>query len=226
MKGIFDICLNFSGIYPSEDTVSSDILIDLSHLDETECYCSDQSATVIRKIIRDYPYNSIHWIDGGDYHYVSLFWTEKIERQFILILFDNHSDDMDSVFGKDLLSCGSWVKNVRNLPLCKSAVHINNAEAPLPFLPDGVPVYLSIDKDVLSRDYARTNWDQGNMTLEELFYILDQISSSHEILGVDVCGGISESKGATSADLAINRNTDFQLSSYLKKLLKNGRKDD
>lgn len=51
-------------------------------------------------------------------------------------------------------------------------------------------VYISVDKDVISRDELATNWDQGEMTIEELKKALDDLNSRFQgrILAVDVCG--------------------------------------
>lgn len=51
------------------------------------------------------------------------------------------------------------------------------------------PVYLSIDKDVLSPDVAKTNWDQGQFAI---YHILDTITAlDKRIIGSDVTGDIS-----------------------------------
>lgn len=51
------------------------------------------------------------------------------------------------------------------------------------------PVYLSIDKDVLSGDVVQTNWDQGVMRLEEL---MDAVHFMRDrIIGSDIVGEVS-----------------------------------
>lgn len=82
----------------------------------------------------------------------------------------------------------------------------------------GKKVYISIDKDVLSRDYARTNWDQGSMTLQQLEESIKAIAANAEIAGVDICGGITSEKGGTAEDFAINLNTDLRLLKLLSSL--------
>lgn len=52
----------------------------------------------------------------------------------------------------------------------------------------GTPVYLSIDKDVLSEREAATNWDQGTMSVMELERILTYIIQKAWVMGVDICG--------------------------------------
>lgn len=225
MESIFELFCNLSGIYSDEGIAPAESILDLSALEGTECYCSQEASMAIRLVFRPFPYTGLHWIDSGDYHYLTLFWLEKIERNFVLILFDNHSDDIEPAFGDNLLSCGSWVKNVRNLPFCKEIHHIKNA-GDIPELSQDAAVYLSIDKDVLSPEYARTDWDQGDMTLDELMASVADVASGKTILGIDVCGGLSLSKGATGADISINRRTDRDLRTFLKTLLITGTNDD
>lgn len=50
------------------------------------------------------------------------------------------------------------------------------------------PVYLSIDKDVLSEQDCITNWDAGSMRLETMMQLLHLLAKSQEIIAMDVCG--------------------------------------
>lgn len=190
---------NFSGIYGQEDFLDGTVL-DFTSLEETECYCSPGAADVIRSALAPYGPGGIHWLDSGDYHYVSLFIQEMIAEPYSLVLFDNHPDDEAPAFGEDLLSCGGWVADVRRLPNWRKS-----ADA----------VYISIDKDVLSRDFARTNWDQGEMTLDALFASIERIALNHRIIGIDVCGELSLSKGACSEDVSINSKTNSRIQEFL-----------
>jgi arginase family enzyme len=52
-------------------------------------------------------------------------------------------------------------------------------------------VYLTIDKDVLDRADAETNWDQGQMRLPFLLQLLREIGRRHSIIGADVNGDYS-----------------------------------
>ncbi|MFA4888620.1 MAG: hypothetical protein WC628_03470 [Candidatus Omnitrophota bacterium] len=52
-------------------------------------------------------------------------------------------------------------------------------------------VYLSIDKDCLSKDYALTNWEGGVLPLEELLLMLKVVKENVEIIGVDITGDYS-----------------------------------
>jgi hypothetical protein len=53
-----------------------------------------------------------------------------------------------------------------------------------------LPTYLSIDKDVLSPEVARTNWDQGRLLDTDLFTLIDAITG--KLVGSDVTGDISD----------------------------------
>lgn len=53
------------------------------------------------------------------------------------------------------------------------------------------PVYITIDKDVLTGEEAVTNWDQGALTLGELSVFLSSLLSCCEIVGIDVLGDYS-----------------------------------
>ncbi len=50
------------------------------------------------------------------------------------------------------------------------------------------PVFLSIDKDVLSPGELTTDWDQGSMTVMDLCAACRLLSQSSQILGMDICG--------------------------------------
>ena len=221
----FTLLLDFSGVYGEEDFLpEGTVRVDLTDLEGTECYCDSFAAREIRRRIaaamdgrsKDPSGGltpSLHWIDGGDYHYASRFFLERIDCPFCLVLIDNHPDDQSSAFGGDLLSCGGWVADARrDLPALRGTVWINGPGQDLQ-LPD-LPVYLSIDKDVLGTEYARTNWDQGTLSLEQLKEIVLQIAARREIIGIDVCGELSAAKGAVARDYAINRNTNLELQDF------------
>lgn len=191
-----------------------------SNLEGTCRYCSEESASQIRQAISALPLRSVHWIGTGDYHYLSLFWAERIGEPFVLILFDNHPDDQDAAFGGGLLSCGGWVRQVRALPFCKGVVWFDGkgrvhgdlkASAEL-------PAYLSVDLDVLDVAYARTNWDQGSVSLGALLGAIGSITAERRIIGADICGGLTESECA-SCDLERNGATVREISALISKAL-------
>jgi hypothetical protein len=52
-----------------------------------------------------------------------------------------------------------------------------------------VPIYLSIDKDVLSPEVVATNWDQGQLTEADLHGVIDLLRA--RIVACDVTGDVS-----------------------------------
>ena len=52
-------------------------------------------------------------------------------------------------------------------------------------------VYLTIDKDVLAREDAITNWDQGCMRMPYLLSLVREIGQRHSVIGADVTGDYS-----------------------------------
>ncbi len=138
---------------------------------------------------------------------------------FDLIVFDHHPDMKWTSYG-DILSCGSWILNaLKDRPEIQK-VYIIGADKALmeeaftdnPEIEKKVRylerfdafkaeatknpgafqknVYISVDKDVLSRDELFTNWDQGDMTCSELEDALVFLKEYYmgKILAVDVCG--------------------------------------
>ena len=167
--------------------------LDLTALKGTTCYCDAAAEEAISDAFKSLPVNALHWIDGGDYHYLSDIWMRFLDAPAQLVLFDHHPDDQDPAFGGEILSCGGWVAHSR----------MHN-----PLLVDESDlVYLSIDLDYLSPDYARTNWDQGTANLQELMAGIDEALAGKHLAGVDICGGITAAQGGTAEDFAINRWT-------------------
>lgn len=167
-----------------------------SQLDGTCCYCSEDAAQQIRQAIDGLPLNAAHFLGSGDCHYVSLFWLERIQEPFALVLFDNHPDDQPCAFGSDILSCGSWVANARKLPMCKAVRWFTGDGAwQGDDIPEGMPLYLSIDLDVLSEDVIKTNWSQGCVSLPELLAAIQAATTGRTTLGADICGGPAAENG-------------------------------
>ncbi len=51
-----------------------------------------------------------------------------------------------------------------------------------------LPVYLSVDKDILSEEALQVNWDQGSMTLSALEAWIRRIAACRPLCGADLCG--------------------------------------
>lgn len=54
-----------------------------------------------------------------------------------------------------------------------------------------LPVWISLDKDVLAPDEAVTNWDQGHLTLAEVLEAIAIFAARRSVIGMDVCGDFS-----------------------------------
>ncbi len=237
------VIMDFSGIYREEGYSfgSSCTWLDFRNLQGVNGYCEPRAMEEIREKIQELSYEGIHFLDSGNYHYLSKFWLEKIEEPFSLLVFDNHTDMQEAAFF-GLLSCGSWVKDqldtndflkevcvlgpsrqafeecsredrrrIREIPAEES----EKAKLLEDFLERNsqLPLYLSIDKDLLSTEAARTNWDQGEISLSSLLSWIRQAFEKRYILGADICGENPQDtqEPPRREDLEINGRTNRTL---------------
>lgn len=70
-------------------------------------------------------------------------------------------------------------------------------------------VYLTIDKDVLPREDAVTNWDQGIMRLPYLLSIVREIGAHHRIIGGDVIGDYSRRRFSGSLRTRLSKHYEM-----------------
>lgn len=218
------VITNFSGIYKNqnfyknyaEEEIS---WTELSDLSGCNCYCDAEASDRIRKEIQAFTGKGLHFIDSGNYHYMTRLWLEKLQIPFRLLVFDNHTDMQPPAFG-GLLSCGGWIAaSLEELPLLQEVILVGpDEEAYTQVEPDlqqkvlflsreklstmtteekegffnnlseDLPLYVSVDKDVLCKGDASTTWSQGNMHLSELMSFLELVLERQNILGMDVCG--------------------------------------
>ena len=201
-------------------------------------YCDEVSRRQLSLALSDVPTEGIHFLDSGNYHYLSLLFLEKISSPFSLVVFDHHTDMQPSAFD-GLLSCGSWIweavhaisflKEVliigvggqslsaaKETTLIKGAFsdiqetgqllfcrfHSGQGKIPVTIIKEQAatdypklfsaclhyPVYLSIDKDVLSEKELKTDWDQGSMPYSELENACRLLIRNHPLIGTDICG--------------------------------------
>lgn len=212
------VIMNFSGVYEAEGFYKDygHVWVDCKEIEGTNCYCDEEGENAIREAIRELGPEGIHFLDSGNYHYVSKIWMEKIEEEFELLVLDHHTDMQPPMFG-DILSCGSWIKDaldsnpaIRHVwlagPPADAADEIRAGEyggrvtcVPEELTGDGdgwrerlgdsgLPLYISVDKDMLGPDHARTNWDQGSGDLQAVLACMDAAASCRRVIGVDVCG--------------------------------------
>ena len=86
--------------------------VGLGDIEGTTCYCDpDAEAEIGRRLVPE-PGERMRWIDSGDYHYVTKILAAREQAPFTLVLVDNHPDDQAPAFG-GVLSCGSWVRDLR-----------------------------------------------------------------------------------------------------------------
>lgn len=218
------VIMNFSGIYKNQNFYKNyaeeEIFwTELSDLSGCNCYCDAEASDRIRKEIQAFTGKGLHFIDSGNYHYMTRLWLEKLQIPFRLLVFDNHTDMQPPAFG-GLLSCGGWIAaSLEELPLLQEVILVGpDKEAYTQVEPDlqqkvlflsreklstmtaeekegffnnlseDLPLYVSVDKDVLCKGDASTTWSQGDMHLSELMSFLELVLERQNILGMDVCG--------------------------------------
>ena len=191
--------------------------IDLSDIQSTNRYCEMDSLAKINQRVQKRKNRGITFLGSGNYHYVSLLFLSEIQEPFTLILFDHHTDMMDTP-SETVISCGSWVLHaIEKLPMLQKVIivgasqefekqipphmrdkvtlllnpYARNPESQSRMIASHVPtktVYISIDKDVLDQTEVVTDWDQGKMKMHELVRMLRWILSRYKVSGVDICG--------------------------------------
>lgn len=259
MQSTADFIMDFTHTY-SQDwmTLFPDMhYLDCADIEGTDMYCTEEAEEELQKKIAAYPLRGIHFIDSGNYHYMTALFTRRIGEPYNLLFFDNHND-MKPTLIPELISCGAWAKQVleedkklekllligpsketieeieidnREKLLCVSWEELEAAESAAESegglhkllqniwkqVDTRLPLYLSIDKDVLSEEYARTNWDQGNMSLPLLKEILEDCCQRSRILGVDICGELPDAPPSQTAEVRrINEQTNTELYRLLK----------
>lgn len=248
-----NMILDFTNFYKSIPIEDASLFhyIDCTDIESCSMYVTKEALAKISARIFEYTPTGIHFLDNGNYHYVTELFLKKISEPFSLILFDHHTDMQEPLI-HELLSCGSWVRDaLQTIPNLKfvdligpdiqnisefskefsgkvrfisaselSDLSINLEQAKMLFDASDLPVYISIDKDVLSSIYARTNWNQGDLSLSVLKALLNLLFEEHRIIGADICGenDVNESASQLISDLRINQKTDEILFRYLSDL--------
>lgn len=241
-----NLILDFTHVYRDEDIKDIDRFryIDCSDIQETDMYCSKDAYEKIWGRIEPYGIQGIHYIDSGNYHYISKIITDHIDEPFGLVMYDHHTD-MQIPMVPEMMSCGDWAgqalsqnKNLRQLVIVgppesdieqtlesysgsqrgrlltfsAEDLHGDLLENKLKLIRTDLPLYISIDKDVLGTEYTETNWSQGDMSIDGLERLLSvflggQVEEKNSdacrndernagdirhsrILGIDICGEI------------------------------------
>lgn len=233
------IIMNFSGVYEKQglaaafkDKSENVIELDCKDIPGTNCYCDELAEKEIKNRIASYEPKGLHFLDSGNYHYLTKIWLELVKEPFELLVFDHHTDMQRPAFG-GILSCGGWIREA--LETNKNLKHVilvgppNTAmeETQKELLEDGeelikkvtwiceekflenvdnqdkirefcgieesqetpsLPLYISIDKDVLLESEGKTNWDQGNVRVEQILKFTENYIKGRRLIGTDVCG--------------------------------------
>lgn len=251
-----NMILDFTHVYRDEDIKDIDRFryIDCSDIQETDMYCSKNAYEKIWGRIEPYGIQGIHYIDSGNYHYITKIITDHITEPFGLVMYDHHTD-MQIPMVPEMMSCGDWAgqtliqnKNLRQLVvvgppesdieqtlesysgsqsgrlLTFSAedLHGDLLENKLKLIRTDLPLYISIDKDVLGTEYTETNWSQGDMSIDGLERLLSVfLGGQGEEKNTDACpnderydGGIRHSR-ILGVDVCGEVQTDISVPEYL-----------
>ena len=241
-----NMILDFTHVYRDEDIKDIDRFryIDCSDIQETDMYCSKNAYEKIWGRIEPYGIQGIHYIDSGNYHYITKIITDHIAEPFGLVMYDHHTD-MQIPMVPEMMSCGDWAgqaiiqnENLRQLVIVgppesdieqtlesysgsqsgrlltfsAEDLHGDLLENKLKLIRTDLPLYISIDKDVLGTEYTETNWSQGDMSIDGLERLLSVFFGGQgeeknsdacrnderyagdirhsRILGIDICGEI------------------------------------
>ena len=219
------IIMDISGVYGTESFYKGRdaVWVDLKGVPGMNCYCDEEAEQEIMEKIRNLGPEGVHFLDSGNYHYMSKLWMQLLEEDFELLVFDHHTDMQPPMFG-DILSCGGWIKAALDSNPHLRRVYLAGppadaaGQAEVKAYGDRVawigeedmkregalgkcleggnlPLYLSVDKDILGTGYARTNWDQGNVSLDTVLAWIHEAGACRRIIGMDVCGENPEGTG-------------------------------
>ncbi len=241
-----NLILDFTHVYCDEYIKDIDRFryMDCSDIEETDMYCSKEAYKRIWEKIKPYGIQGIHYIDSGNYHYITKIITDHIDEPFGLVMYDHHTD-MQIPMVPGMMSCGDWAgqalsqnKNLRQLVMVgppekdidqtleshngsqsgrllifsAEDLHGGLLENKLKLIRTDLPLYISIDKDVLGTEDCETNWSQGDMSIDGLERLLGVFLGGQgeernydacrnderyagdirhsRILGIDICGEI------------------------------------
>lgn len=257
-----NMILDFTHVYRDEDIKDIDRFryIDCSDIQETDMYCSKNAYEKIWGRIEPYGIQGIHYIDSGNYHYITKIITDHITEPFGLVMYDHHTD-MQIPMVPEMMSCGDWAgqtliqnENLRQLVIVgppesdieqtlesysgsqsgrlltfsAKDLHGGLPEDKLKHIRTDLPLYISIDKDVLGTEYTETNWSQGDMSIDGLERLLSVfLGGQGEEKNTDACrnderydGGIRHSR-ILGVDVCGEVQTDISVPEYLEAEEKN-----
>ena len=113
------VIMNFSGVYEVQGLkavleagkTNNHIIsqLDCQDIPGTNCYCDSLAEEEIGKRIVPFGPEGLHFLDSGNYHYLTKLWLELVKEPFELLVFDHHTDMQRPAFG-GILSCGGWIR--------------------------------------------------------------------------------------------------------------------
>ncbi len=172
--------------------------IELKNFSSTKYMCSKKIFDSISGKIKKVE-NSLFFLGAGEYHHITYMLLKKFNKTLSLIVIDKHVDYSDTYPG--FITCGSWLKDaaaLNHVPeifvLSEEKKNIYNNKikifSPVEYkkIKPHLPVYISIDKDILTKSLINTTWDQGHCLPKTLIEIVLYFSSAFEIVGADICG--------------------------------------
>ena len=165
--------MNFSGIYKQQQFWQTGEIqrniswVEVQELPGSNCYCDGDAMETLRQKLEEFDADGIHFIDSGNYHYMSRIWLEKLNTPFRLVVFNNHTDMQPPAFG-GLLSCGGWVAaSLEELPLLKEVLLVGPDQEAF----DQTEPVLREKVRFLSREKL------GEMTLEEKVSFFEELTA-------------------------------------------------
>ena len=77
--------------------------LDCQDIPGTNCYCDSLAEEEIGKRIAPFGPEGIHFLDSGNYHYLTKLWLELVKVPFELLVFDHHTDMLAFGFWRNLI---------------------------------------------------------------------------------------------------------------------------
>ena len=225
------LCLhNFTGVYEKQDfykDYSYELFNDRA-LNGVRGYMDEEARKYLLEEIKvRSKLTSIHLLDSGNYHHLSRVYLDLLKEPFNLVVYDNHTDMQFSAFG-NILSCGSWIADAYETLQNLNKIIVVGAKSSYieecAFKKDKrvvftdsisdvcleslLPIYISIDKDVLSANEFISDWDQGNMSLAVLKKEMEFLIDRFRIIGTDICG---EPDNSDDINISLSNNINKEL---------------
>ena len=119
-------------------------------------------------------------------------WAEKVleTNPWLqqLILIGPQAKDIEQLYRENDGLMNRKEISEKLLTFSAEEIHAGEDKNKISKMKKNLPVYISIDKDILDKQYTETNWSQGNMSLPMLERLLSHFLENGNILGIDICG--------------------------------------